>query len=265
MNAGKQRGFTIVELLIVIVVIAILAAITIVAYNGIQQRARTSSVTTTLNQYAKKIALSQVDNSGQYPAALADIGLADTDTVAFQYTSDNSVSPATYCLTATSGTLTYYVSSTSSTPQSGVCTGYNMLAWSKKPGSTPPVPTAVVDTSVFRTTTESMRFGPNTVGQLVQGSPFSGTAGQTVYTVSLWVKTDATWNGTSNNSKIRFGDAAAGGPLVVCGYGGVKTSWTQVTCSYTMTATYPQITISVGNDGTTGNIWIDDFSLTRTN
>lgn len=34
------RGFTIVELLIVIVVIAILAAITIVAYNGVQSRAR---------------------------------------------------------------------------------------------------------------------------------------------------------------------------------------------------------------------------------
>ena len=39
-NINTQRGFTIVELLIVIVVIAILAAITIVAYNGIQQRAR---------------------------------------------------------------------------------------------------------------------------------------------------------------------------------------------------------------------------------
>ena len=35
MNQVKQRGFTIVELLIVIVVIGILAAITIVAYNGI--------------------------------------------------------------------------------------------------------------------------------------------------------------------------------------------------------------------------------------
>ena len=34
----KKRGFTIVELLIVIVVIAILAAISIVAYNGIQAR-----------------------------------------------------------------------------------------------------------------------------------------------------------------------------------------------------------------------------------
>lgn len=36
----QNSGFTIVELLIVIVVIGILAAITIVAYNGVQQRAR---------------------------------------------------------------------------------------------------------------------------------------------------------------------------------------------------------------------------------
>ena len=36
----KRTGFTIVELLIVIVVIGILAAITIVAFNGIQTRAK---------------------------------------------------------------------------------------------------------------------------------------------------------------------------------------------------------------------------------
>ncbi|MCA9313642.1 MAG: prepilin-type N-terminal cleavage/methylation domain-containing protein [Candidatus Saccharibacteria bacterium] len=38
-----QKGYTIVELLIVIVVIAILAAITIVAYNGMQQRAKNTA------------------------------------------------------------------------------------------------------------------------------------------------------------------------------------------------------------------------------
>ena len=42
MNTQKRTGFTIVELLIVIVVIGILAAITIVAYNGIQVRAESN-------------------------------------------------------------------------------------------------------------------------------------------------------------------------------------------------------------------------------
>jgi prepilin-type N-terminal cleavage/methylation domain-containing protein len=43
-RSSRTRGFTIVELLIVIVVIGILAAITIVAYNGIQQRATNTAI-----------------------------------------------------------------------------------------------------------------------------------------------------------------------------------------------------------------------------
>ncbi|MBM3210321.1 type II secretion system protein [Candidatus Saccharibacteria bacterium] len=53
-NKTKQSGFTIVELLIVIVVIAILAAITIVAYNGIQNRAKSSSAQALANNVSKK-------------------------------------------------------------------------------------------------------------------------------------------------------------------------------------------------------------------
>lgn len=45
---GKHKGFTIVELLIVIVVIGILAAITIVSYNGVQRRARATVIASDL-------------------------------------------------------------------------------------------------------------------------------------------------------------------------------------------------------------------------
>ena len=50
----KQSGFTIVELLIVIVVIGILAAITIVAYNGIQNRSKDTAAKSLANQISKK-------------------------------------------------------------------------------------------------------------------------------------------------------------------------------------------------------------------
>lgn len=52
---NKERGFTIVELLIVIVVIAILAAITIVSYNGIQNRAKATSGQNLAGQIVTKV------------------------------------------------------------------------------------------------------------------------------------------------------------------------------------------------------------------
>jgi len=62
----SRAGFTIVELLIVIVVIGILAAITIISYNGIQNRAGDATVSSDLVHIAKKASLYNAAN-GIYP------------------------------------------------------------------------------------------------------------------------------------------------------------------------------------------------------
>lgn len=65
-NALKSRGFTIVELLVVIVVIGILAAITTVAFNGVQDRAKFSSAQSNLKSIQKALDIYNAINS-TYP------------------------------------------------------------------------------------------------------------------------------------------------------------------------------------------------------
>ena len=88
---ARQPAFTIVELLIVIVIIAILAAITVVAYNGLQTRARASAASAALSQARKKLELYKVDN-GSYPAtgSLSTAGITDANDTTYQYTASNN-------------------------------------------------------------------------------------------------------------------------------------------------------------------------------
>ncbi len=65
----KSKGFTIVELLIVIVVIAILATLVIVTFTGIQQKARDSQRQTDVNALDSHLAAYYASN-GYYPSVI---------------------------------------------------------------------------------------------------------------------------------------------------------------------------------------------------
>jgi len=60
-NKTRRVGFTIVELLIVVVVIAILASITVIAYSGIQSRTRTASYVAAVDSLEKQLRMAQVE------------------------------------------------------------------------------------------------------------------------------------------------------------------------------------------------------------
>ncbi len=106
-TVGHSRsGFTIVELLIVIVVIAILAAITVVAYNGIQNRAKETSVQSATSQIGKKVLSYATQNSDLFPTQatyVTDLSLpASTPSTTYDYfVADNRKS---FCISATNTT-----------------------------------------------------------------------------------------------------------------------------------------------------------------
>ena len=118
--AKKQFGFTIVELLIVVVVIAILAAITIVAYNGIQNRAKNSATQSAAAQISKKISVWQVTNADQIPGDLATVGVTEAGGSNYEYTANST----SWCATVTTNGVSYYVSNASKNPKAGGCAGH---------------------------------------------------------------------------------------------------------------------------------------------
>ena len=63
-RATATSGFTIVELLIVIMIIAVLAAVTIAAFNGTQRRARDSVRANDISYIRKMLLAYQIDNGG---------------------------------------------------------------------------------------------------------------------------------------------------------------------------------------------------------
>lgn len=116
----NNDGFTIVELLIVIVVIAILAAIITVAYNGITQKAAASMVQSDLSTAQAFVERKNVEN-GEYPSD-GDT-LPHSEGTKLEYTRTGSG----YCLTASSekARANYYYDKSNAAIQQGVCEGHD--------------------------------------------------------------------------------------------------------------------------------------------
>jgi len=119
----NRNGFTIVELLVVIVVIGILAAITIVSYTGISQKAIAVSLQSDLNNAATKIKLFKATND-IFPGSITDcpspaptnLCIASSSSNSFTYTANNE----SFSLYDTNNTTNYRITESEKIRQTSI-------------------------------------------------------------------------------------------------------------------------------------------------
>lgn len=119
----NTRGFTITELLIVIVVIAVLAIIVVVSYERVTLSSETSSIESSLKQTASSLQITRTQ-TGAYPTSLPSDTL-QKDNVRLIYTQSSSTS---YCLSgASTGSSGIALRITESKKiETGLCPGHTL-------------------------------------------------------------------------------------------------------------------------------------------
>lgn len=123
--AKNKQGFTIVELLIVVIVIAILATITIVGFNGIQNRAKDSALKSEISTMRKQLSVFATTNSDTYPSSINSCPTPVTGAACIAAETNNTVTyygaGNTYCLSATNPSGSSYYTNESGAVSTGTC------------------------------------------------------------------------------------------------------------------------------------------------
>lgn len=137
----SSKGFTLVELLIVVIVIGILAAITVVAYQGMQIRARNAQRVQDVKVIAKAIELYYIDN-GTFPNSICNLGAGCRINGSWNSTSDASWSNLESQLVPTYMSKLPQDPLASTANNAGIFGGYNYDyirsgGWCQSPGPRP--------------------------------------------------------------------------------------------------------------------------------
>lgn len=154
---ATQKGFSIVELLIAIVVIGILAAVVVAVFNGVQSRAKVTTLTSDLTNASKQLRLDHA-NAGKFPAAIGlannGKGLQGSPNTTYRYSVDNTANPQSFCLTATDGGRIYSVTNTTAATEGGCV---NVALGASAPNA------LIVDGNTNSSSYYSMTSGPQSV------------------------------------------------------------------------------------------------------
>ncbi len=281
-RAISSEGFTIVELLIVVVVIAILAAITIVAFNGIQDRAKVATVQSDIASIAKKLEIyKNSPENNLYPTSLSATSITPSGTASSTlYSSDGS----TYCLIGVIKNMSFFSTNTQTAPSPGACViRSGLVAWWPLTGNATDQSGSGLNGTMNNVTVTT---GQN--GQPNSASYFNGTnayisfpsttpLNTTTFTVSVWINLDANiganvWNdiivgvggdwgvglnanasgvGFLRATKVNTIDAAALSSLSIA-----KQSWQHVAASVSQTGSNAPVVTYYVNGQLSGTTYI---------
>ena len=151
MKKQLQQGFTLIELMIVVAIIGILAAIAIPAYQNYTIRAQVSEGLS-LADGAKTAVAEYLSNTGKWPTANGSAGLASAGSIGGNYVSSVDVKTSGLIVMTFGGTGTYGSKANANISGkelelSATTTGGGSIKWTCKGGPSSAIPAQYLPSS----------------------------------------------------------------------------------------------------------------------